>query len=78
LEKSQGRERIYYCQEVTVNFIELYYDYNILYPLSSLVRGEVLFVLNCWSGGGCNDGEIGITVVIFMYGIVVTAAIVGA
>ena len=76
-EKPLGRERNHYCQEVTVNFTELYYGYNLLNHIPFFVR-EGLFILNCWPRGKCNDGEIGITAVIFTREIVITAAIVGA
>ena len=65
---TEKRERIHYCQKVTVKFTELYCGYNILYHIPHW--------LNRWPGGGWNDDEIGVTVVIFICGIVVTVAIV--
>ena len=60
-----------------MNFTELYCGYNLLDPIFFLIRGEGVFVLYCWIGGGWNADEIGITVMIFMYRVVVTAVIVG-
>jgi len=70
-------ERIHYCQEVIVNFTELYYGYNLLDPIPFLVRGENLFVLSYWPGCGWNDDEIGVITVILTCEIVITGAIVG-
>ena len=74
----ERRERIHYCQEVIVNFTELYCGYNLLDSIIFLVQEEGLFVLNCWHGGGWNDDEISITVVIFTCKIIITTAIIGA
>jgi len=45
---------------------------------SEFFRALLWLVVNCWSGGGWNDGEIDVTVVIFTCEIIITAAIVGA
>jgi len=58
-------------------FMELYCGYNFLDSVPFLVRGEGLFVLNYWAGGGWNNDEIGVTVAIFTCEIIITTAIMG-
>ena len=71
------RERIHYCQKVTMNFTELYYGYNLLNLIPFLVRGESLLVMNYQPEGGWNDEEIGVIAMILICEIVITDAIVG-
>ena len=78
-EKSRNKVReIQLNQRDYKEFSILYHKFNSLGIPSPLTRGEDLFLLNYWPGGGWNANEIGVTATIFIFGVVVTAAIVEA
>ena len=62
------------CCEMSDSVISL--SRNISLCDKALLPGRIGRILNCRPGGGWNVGEFGVTVTIFMCGVVVTVVIV--